>query len=458
MDALLLRFKILSSPVVKRLFGALLILLLVGCSPLLSGLQALSSGADSTPVVSSPTPPEASGLPETQTEEAPTSQPAQKTALPTASETSSVLTVWLPPQFDPQAGTPAGELLKARLQAFLDDHPGLQLDVRLKALEGPGGMFDALVTASGAAPQALPDLAALPRPILEKAALKGLLYTFDGLTSVLSQEDWYGYARELARLQQSTFGLPFAGDALVFIYQPLEGKEPPRTWGRLLEYPGTWGFAAADPEALFTLALYQGLGGKIQDAQGRPALDGKVLSDVLTFYINALQAGQVSDRLAQFETQEQVWKAYQEGQFPMAVTWASPALTAQRAALISLPTQTGTAYTLATGWCWALANPQSQKRALSAELAEFLVEGDFLAQWSEAGGFLPPRGDALDGWQSAARRDLAVELSTTAHLAPSADILSTLGPVLQRAVLQVLRQEMTASEAAQIAAQSLGNP
>jgi multiple sugar transport system substrate-binding protein len=449
-----LRLKICNAEggqVLSRMLCLLWLLLLVGCSPLGSLLPAASETA-------SPASTGTGSLAETPSTDTPTAQPIQATALPTADETSSVLTVWLPPQFDPQAGTPASELLKARLQAFVDDHPGLQLDVRIKALEGPGGMFDALVTASGAAPQALPDLAALPRPILEKSALKGLLYSFDGLTTVLSQEDWYGYARELARLQQSTFGLPFAGDALVFIYQPVEGKEPPRTWGRLLEYPGTWGFAAADPDALLTLALYQGLGGKIQDVQGRPALEGEVLSDVLAFYINALQAGQVSDRLAQFETQEQVWKAYQEGQFPMAVTWASPALTAQRAALIPLPTQGGTAYTLATGWCWALASPQSEKRALSAELAEFLVEGDFLAGWSEAGGFLPPRGDALDGWQSVPRRDLAVELSKSAHLVPSSDILSSLGPALQHAMLQVLRQELTASEAAQIAVQSLGNP
>jgi multiple sugar transport system substrate-binding protein len=450
-----LRLKIRSAFEKSFLSGALCLLLLLpllGCSSLRSLLPTASVEA------ASPTLAGAGGLAETLPAGTLTRPTVPATASPTTDETSSVLTLWLPPQFDPDAGTPAGGLLKARLQAFVDDHPGLQLDVRLKALEGPGGMLDALVTAGAAAPQALPDLAALPRPILEKAALKGLVYSFDGLTTILSQSDWYGYARDLARLQQSTFGVPFAGDALVFLYQPIEGKEPPRTWGRLLEYPGTWGFAAADPEALFTLGGYQGLGGTVQDVQGRPALDGEILSDVLTFYINALQAGQVSDRLAQFETQDQVWKAYQEGQFPMAVTWATNVLPTQKGSLLPLPTQSGTAYTLATGWCWALASPQSEKRALGAELAEFLVEEDFLAGWSEAAGFLPPRAGALDGWQSAARRDLAVELSETAHLVPSSDILSSLGPALQRAVLQVLRQELTASEAAQIAAQSLGNP
>lgn len=430
----------------------LLLLPLLGCSSLRSLLSRVS------PEMASPTPTMAGSPAGTPTAGVPSSAPTQASASPTAEESPSVVTLWLPPQFDPNAGTPAGELLKARLQAFVENHPGIQLNVRLKAVEGPGGMLDALVTAGAAAPRALPDLAALPRATLEKAALKGLVYSFDGLTTVLSQPDWYGYARELARLQQSTFGLPFAGDMLVFIYQPVEGKEPPRTWGRLLDYPGGWGFAAADPEALFSLAQYQALGGTIVDVQGRPALDGKILSDLLAFYINALQAGQVSDRLAQFETQEQVWKAYQEGQFPMAVVWASSTLPVQRGTIIPLPTQNGSAYTLATGWCWALASPQSEKRALGAELAEFLVEEDFLAGWSAAAGFLPPRAGALEGWQPALRRDLAIELSESAHLVPSADILSSLGPALQRAMLQVLRQELTASEAAQIAAQSLGNP
>jgi multiple sugar transport system substrate-binding protein len=371
-------------------------------------------------------------------------------------DSRALLRVWVPPQFDPNAGTPAGEMFKARLQAFEDEHPGTQVEVRVKALDGPGGLLDSLVTASAAAPGALPDLVALSRPLLEKAALRGLVYASDDFSTALKQEDWYGYARELAYVQQSTFGLPFAGDALVLVYQPQEETEPPRTWNSILEYPGTLAFAAADPEALFTLAQYQSTGGKIQDSQGRPVLEAETLADVLGIYTNALQAGRVSDRLSQFSTQEQVWEAYQAGGYTMAATWASSPLESKETATLLIPTPEGVSYTLATGWAWAVASPQSQKRELSAALAEYLVESDFLAHWSEAGNFMPPRANALELWQDELSRSLIRDVSSSAHLIPSGDIISSLGPVIQQAVLQILRQEKTPSEAAQEAADSLG--
>jgi len=445
---------------IKKLLSVWLFLLLFlsGCSQI---LQIIKTPTLSAATEALPTPSGVGKLQETPALETPTSQVTTATAtsgIEAAPDQSKLLKVWLPPQFDPNSGTPAGELLKGRLQAFAEEHPGIQIEVRIKALEGPGGLLDSLVTASAAAPQALPDLVALSRPLLEKAALKGLVYSLDGLTTVLDQEDWYGYARELAYLQQSTFGLPFAGDALIFVYQPSEDTQPPKTWNRLMEYPGILAFSAGDPEALFTLAQYQAAGGNIQDEQGRPALDAEILAKVLNIYINAVQTGRVSDRLSQFETQEQVWKAFQEGQFSMAVTWASLYWNAKDTSAILIPTPDGNSYTLATGWSWALASPQTEKRDLSAELADYLVESDFLAHWSEAGGFLPPRAAALELWQAEASRSLATDLSVSAHLIPSGDVLSSLGPVLQQAVLQVLRQEKTPVDAAQAAVESLGNP
>jgi hypothetical protein len=214
-------------------------------------------------------------------------------------------------------------------------------------------------------------------------------------------------------------------------------------------------FAASDPEALFTLAQYQAAGGKIQDEQGRPALSAEILSDVLKIYTNAAQAGRLSDRLSQISTQDQAWKAYQQGEYAMAVTWASNPLAVQETDVTLIPTPGNISYTLATGWAWALASPQSEKKVLSAALAEYLVESDFLASWSEAGGFLPPRAGSLQLWQAEASRSLVSELSNSAYLVPPGDLISSLGPVLQQAVLQVLRQEKTPSEAAQAAVDSL---
>ena len=55
-------------------------------------------------------------------------------------------------------------------------------------------MLDMLTTSSTAAPLALPDLIALPQHTLENAAIKGLLFPFDGLTSLMEDADWYEFA------------------------------------------------------------------------------------------------------------------------------------------------------------------------------------------------------------------------------------------------------------------------
>ena len=97
---------------------------------------------------------------------------------------------------------------------------------RIKALEGAGGLLEILVAANVAAPLALPDLVLLPRPTLESAALKDLLYPYDGLTNIMDDASWFEYARQLAHVQSSTYGIPFAGDAMVLAYHPSSSSNP----------------------------------------------------------------------------------------------------------------------------------------------------------------------------------------------------------------------------------------
>src|SRR5512141_2805861 len=51
-----------------------------------------------------------------------------------------ILRVWLPPRFDLNAGTNASNLLKQRFAEFEAQHPGLKIDVRIKAEDGDAGL------------------------------------------------------------------------------------------------------------------------------------------------------------------------------------------------------------------------------------------------------------------------------------------------------------------------------
>jgi ABC-type glycerol-3-phosphate transport system substrate-binding protein len=371
------------------------------------------------------------------------------------------LRLWLPPQFDPASDSAAGMLLQARLDEFQKRNPRVTIETRVKAVSGPGGLLDSLTTASAAAPQALPDLVALPRDLLETAALKGLLLPLDNLTTALDDSDWFPYAASLARLQKNIYGLPFAGDALVQVYHPGMIAKPPATFRGVLEAGRPLVFPAAGDQPYFTLALYSASGGAVTDEQGRPYLSPLELTQVFTFYLSAEKAGVMPQALlTQFQEEDQVWEAFLDKQAGLAVTWSSRFLGAhaEDIAIAPIPTPDGKPFTLATGWVWALAGRNEGKRKLTVELAEFLTDSHFLSTWTQAAGYLPTRPSSLGQGPDASLEQTIGKIALSAQLLPPTDVLSSLENPLQQAVLAVLKGQSDPAQAAQVAATSLTSP
>jgi len=387
------------------------------------------------------------------------------TLIPTLESTQSApepieLLLWLPPEFDPANGSPAGKLLQERLDSYTAQRADVRIETRVKASSGTGGLLDSLSTANAAAPLAVPDLVLLPRTSLEIAALKGLLIPYDGLSNAMNADDWYPFAQELAQLQTSTFGLPFAGDALLLLHRPAEIGNPPADWTAAIELAQPLAFPAADESALFTLAEYLSTGAQSQDSEGRPFLDANALTNVLTFYRDAEAAGVMPFWLTQFTTDEQSWQAYTENQANMVITWTNRYLSTLPGdtAATTILTQDGTPLTLANGWVWALSNPQTERHALSVDLAEFLIQGDFLAQWSEAAGYLPPRASALNAWENIAVRRIIESIARSAQVLPPNDVMAAVGPALQQATVDILKEQSDPGPAATEAAESVQPP
>ncbi len=396
-----------------------------------------------------------------------TSVPSTATALPTSTVSATgtpsgpvTLMIWVPPQFDTQSGSSAGDILQARLDEFEREYPDVRIEVRVKAIDGPGGLLDALSTASAAAPLTLPDLVALPRHLLETAALKGLLHPYEGLSSAMDEQDWYEYARQMSRLQDSTFGLPFAGDVLVLVFNVSAISDPPADIESTLDVAQVLAFPAADPQALFTLTLYQAAGGTLLDEQGRPYLDEEPLQEILAFYHEGALREIMPVWLTQYSTYEEVWKPYLENQASMLVAWISQYLsdTPTETGVALIPAPGGTPFTLATGWVWGVASPNDAHQTSSAQLAEFLTESEFLAEWTSALGLLPPRSEALADWQPVSLRYLVNRVSSSAQIIPPADVLNSLGPPLEEATVGVLKQEVDPLTAAEVATEAITNP
>ena len=372
------------------------------------------------------------------------------------------LLIWVPPQFDPANGTPAGDKLKARLAAFENENPGLKIQVRVKGATGPGGLLDSLAAASAAAPGTLPSLIAMPRSDLETAALKGLIFSLDGLTRLVDDADWYSYSRQLALIQGSVFGLPFAGDSLLMLYRPAKLPTPPTNWPDLIKAGLPVSFPAADNQSLITLLLYLSAGGQVKDSQGRPTLQAEPLTKALKLYADGQKAGIFPNWLAQYQTDGQAWQAYREQRTQLLITWSSRFLTDLPAdtSAVPIPSLGEASLTLTTGWLWALADPDpaSDHRTASVHLAEYLVNSDFLSQWSAAAGYLPTRPSALTVWSNQSLRALLSPVLLSSQVRPANDLLLGLGPILQEATLQIIKQQSDPAQTAHAAAERLAVP
>lgn len=390
----------------RRLLGLLLLAALTACSTL---------------------PPSATPAPAPATETQP--PPAPSTATQPAVHS---LRIWLPPQFDPSADTPAASLLKARLDAFAAAHAGLTLEVRIKGSKDQVSLLEALSLTRSAAPSALPDLVALSRADLEAAALKGMVHPLEGLTNQLAEPDWYPYARQLGQVQKTAYGLPFAGDMLAVAYRSAQFETHPSAWDDLFLDRNSLSIDTSDSNSLVLLSLYLSTGAPLVDDANHPALDETALLRVL----QALK----SARLTAVGSGDAAWNAFEDGRADLTVAWSSRFLLDPRpdSALMPLPSLDGTPFTLATGWTWALAGSNPQTDPLAAELAEWLTAGDFLAEWDQALGYLPPRPNALKTLDPRGALDA---VSQSAQVMPSNDLVLTVGPVFQTALGRILNGE-----------------
>lgn len=382
--------------------------------------------------------------------------PEVEGALPTSQPTGDsdgaiVLTVWVPPSFDPAAGTLSANMLAARLAEFSEQHPQVRLELRVKAEEGTGGLLDSLQGAKAAAPLSVPDLVLLPHTQVSAAVQSQILHPIRPLSAELDSEDWYPFAIDMASVDGQAYGLPFAADALVVAYRPSAVTQVPGSWSALLESRIALGFAAADPEALFAFVQLSAAdeGADVEGAEQLFSQDS--ITEVFEFLASGQDRGVFPFWLSQYQTAEQSWQAFIEGRVPMTVAWTSRVFDDRQTDIngAPIPTRSGEVFTMLRGWVWAVSTPRADRAALAADLAEFLSTPEFIAQWSAASGLLPPRASSLAAWSPDAKQALASQIMSGAEALPDQSVLDLWGLPLSDAVLALLKDEQTAEEAMQ---------
>jgi ABC-type glycerol-3-phosphate transport system substrate-binding protein len=346
-----------------------------------------------------------------------------------------ILRIWLPPQFNPNANNPAAVLLKGRLNNFEADHPGLQIEVRIKSESGDADLLNSLAVTSMAAPGALPDLIALPRHSLESAAQKGLIKPLE-ISGEPQSPELYPYAQQLSEIDGTRYGLPFAGDALVMIYRP--DLVWIKSWDDILLSDSQLVFAGADPSAQVALSLYASAGGELTDAQGKPALDQDVLIKVLDLFMKGRGVTLFPDAARNISTDDQVLQEYRNERGDIGILHFSKFRASQDGLyqpLMGLGEEPH--FTFSNGWMWTLTGQTPEKQQLAMELAEYLTMDEFLSPWVTDAGYLPTRRITSSEQVDETVQDV-IQASQTI---PSADVVAVLGPLLQEAVTRVLNGE-----------------
>jgi len=387
------------------------------------------------------------------------SAPPGVTPTPTAISTPpTTLRVWLPATLAPEANPHAYKRLEERIQAFAHAH-NLTIEIRIKPLDGPSGMLTTLQAARMVAPGAVPDVVLFPHALLEAAAIKGLAFplTESALTTPLSADDWFPYARQLATVQSITYGVPFSGDALGLLYHPDAVASPPATWNEWLQMPQQWLLPLGDPQATALLTLYLAAGGKWEDENGRPMLEEDALEQMLTLLQQAVQNHRLDPVLLDIPNDHALWARNQGAAQALMITYIShllPGPDPRRMAPIPASSHTAP-IALADGLLWALTTPQPNRQPLAMALIADLNDPDFVAQWTEAAGFLPPRQSCLNAWENDEHRTLAAAILPALQPGPPQQVSTVLGPVLQEAAAQVVLGKQTPASAAHWAVSTL---
>lgn len=394
------------------------------------------------------------------TASAATSIPSSATATPKEKANPNQLTIWIPPDFDPNGNSPSGNILKNQINLFSSTHPEIKVDVRVKSLTGPGNMLDSLSAANAAARGSLPDLVALNRVDFQSAAIKGYIYPVDGLTTRMETSDWFNYAKQLSTVEGTTFGLPFSGDMLVMVFHDEDLKLNTPNWDGLFKEKPTFLFAGADPIAAYTLANYLSAGGKVGDPEGKPSIDADILKSVLSQYQSARQQNIILNGNGDMSNSTQVWNEFKKTKHSAAITWFSIPFSEAAAGILlaPIPVTGDKPVTLADGYIWAMANPDTDRQQNALQLADSLTEPEFLAQWCMASGCLPPRPSSLTGFTDPAEQRIVSQIEMDAVALPASDLINTLGPVLRDATLQVIRGQVTSEDAAKQAADNFTKP
>lgn len=410
--------------------GLLLLLLLAGCQQ--------QAGEDY--------PPPAPARP------TPASTPSAGGEVGEAPSAGRQLVVWLPPFTGVLLGDQADAVLDEAFFQFEQAHPGVNVDVHLKAEFGAAAMPAFLRSAQQVAPSVLPDLVLVRTQQLWQLVDLGLVQPLSA-DETPAFDDYFAFAADAVVYRDEVHGIPFAVDVLTMAYDPDELAQAPRTLDDLAALDAMLWFAAGGAETSINLPVllqYVGGGGELREDGTLTADDG--LAAWFALLESATAQGRIARADLDLSLSEQVWRVYVDQPDGLAFVLAGdgygqPAFIADRA-LAAVPTLNGEVVSVGPTWAFAILATDAEQRRLAANLVATLMTPEIQGAWSRLAHRPPSRRAALAMWTTAGADIALLEtLLESAVSLPNGRPFSEFARRLQSAQLALLRGELTANEA-----------
>jgi len=370
--------------------------------------------------------------------------------LPTG--TDRQLVIWAPEFFQPALDVTTNGMLTTVYEQFERNHPGVHIEVQIRADSGEAGLLNYLRNAQRVAPAILPDLILIDAQQLWQVADLELLLPITQ-QQIGAGFQFYPFATNAVSADGQLLGVPYTADLIHLAYDPAQIATPPRLWSEFLTADQSFIFAAGNAEIFnsFTYLQYLGLGG---DLRTTAALDSDLLLPYFSFLADAQTLGQIPEAVLDIATLDAAWEAMLMPDRGMAETSTHVLLkhwemiNSGTIGYAPLMTKEGIDLSVARVWSFAIVAGDAEQQELSLTLIRDFLHPTVQSQWNRVAMQLPTQPAAFELWRNPSPYYdfLQKELAVTQAL-PYGRQYAELMRRLQSAQELVLRKEMTPGEA-----------
>lgn len=368
-----------------------------------------------------------------------------------ATSTRFELGIWLTNPISVYNDQAQDTLLAFQLSEFDTTHPDVRMSITHKTIADQGGMLNYLRTGRNVAPDALPDVVALPASQVATAASEGLILP---LTDLVDPQGFYAAALELGTVDGTLYGVPFALNNVFHVAYNSNSVATgaPNRWRDLVALDdATMILSAAGPDgAAVVLQAYAEADNGFSNDDAF-AFDEAALTSSFELLRDGVDDGLILREAAIFTSSAETWNLFRRGDANFAIVEASDYLREQTEGTsiryAPLPGINAPMEPVVSGWVWAITTPDAARQAISAELIQWLTNAQNLGSWSLAARMLPAREAAFDQWENTPYINFLQNRLQAAHAMPHA-IDSASNNALSNAVVSLINLPTTAEDAA----------